>query len=454
MRRAGRKTLLLCPPLVFLALWAAVLALFELRLSTRLTAPTEAVLALLALICGGYLLGALYAGLAARKLRLGISGALCRRRRRLAAGLLWGLLALAAVEAAIEGFIPALALARGARISHFDFGIASIHGLLIAGLTAVGAVFFAEFCLTGRRRALAAALVPIAYAVLFVSRKMFTVCFLEYAVIFLCTRPLRLRGLVLAAAAMPSFIYAFGAFGDLRGRSGMLGDYGGFEGRLSFPGDTGFRWVYLYATTPLDNLSHTAARYPPETNLGLSRTLGPLVPSAVTRLVEGEAGALGRFQRAGVERYWLKSAMFNVSTGFNPAYLDLGRPGIFAFAAAIGFATTFAFCTFRGIIGLAVFAALMAGSVLTVFSNSFSNLNYAGQALFFLLIRYPLILRGPRHSGGSLPMGYVTPAPRWRWGAVLPRLNRPRRGRGYTPCGPHPAALPSPGWPRSARPAP
>ncbi|NDU99873.1 oligosaccharide repeat unit polymerase [Pseudoroseicyclus tamaricis] len=389
-----RKSLLFNPPAVFIATWAMIALLFELRLSSRLAAPSEEIQRLLFVILGGYLIGAAGSLLFAQKVALRLRRRLSRRQWRGAVGLLCALLALAAAEAAIEGFVPAVALLQGRQISHFDFGIPSVHGLVIAGLCALGSFFFAVHCFTGSRLALILALLPLIYAAAFVHRKMFTVCFLQYAVIFFYSRPLRLRTILAGALALPAFVYAFGAFGDLRGRTEVIERFGGFAEEFVFPGDTGVKWVYLYLTTPIDNLSFTTREFPAEQNTDLQRTLGPIVPSALSRLAAAPVeAAAGRFQAAAEERYWLQSPMFNVSTGFNPAYLDLGIPGIVGFAAVIGFLTTFAYCRFRGELGTATYAALLTGALLTVFSNSFSNLNYVGQALFLLMVRYPVVLR-------------------------------------------------------------
>lgn len=388
-----KKKIAFLPPIVFLSLWFLIVFLFELRLSTRLSAPTSSILYLVLIFGGGFCVGSvislIFAGKFFKKVAINFSEA----QRKSCYYLLYILTALSLLEVAIEGFVPAVAMASGRDISHFDFGISSVHGLIIAGYSAVGTIFFVIYCTTGDKVARNIALIPILYAIVFVSRKMFTVCFIQYILIFFFLKKVQpsmiLRGLLVIVA----FIFAFGAFGDLRGRTSTIEAYGGLSTSFDFVGDTGFQWVYLYLTTPLENLSYTTRYHASEENTYFTRTFSPIVPSAIKNAFSGETSNLSRFQAAAAERYWLQSSVFNVSTGFNPAYLDKGMGGIFFYSSFIGFCCSLSYLLHRGVVGVALFGALMAGSLLTVFSNSFANLNYVGQVFFFLAVRYPLVLR-------------------------------------------------------------
>jgi len=373
-------------------MWIFVIFLYGMRLSTRLNAPLDIVFNIFMIFASGYFLGSFLSKFLSRKVYRNIKIDNSRESWNNAIGVLCALLILSVIEIVIEGFIPAISMAMGRDISHFDFGIASVHGLILAGLSAIGSYMFAIFCGTGNKKALWIAAIPILYAVLFVSRKMFTVCFLQYLLIFLYTRSISFKTIIRSLVVILAFVFIFGAFGDLRGRTSTIETYGGLDPRFEFVGDEGFQWVYLYVTTPLQNLAFTTLHFPSEGNTLPKRTYGPLLPSALS----GDTEGMDRFHEVGAERYWLESKVFNVSTGFNEPYLDYGFYGIFFHAAFIGFLVSITFLRFRGTVGLVTYCALLTGSLLTIFSNTFGNLNYVGQFAFFLLLLYPIQVRFDR----------------------------------------------------------
>jgi oligosaccharide repeat unit polymerase len=305
---------------------------------------------------------------------------------------LWVTIGLSLLEIAVEGYIPIITLMLGADISHFDFGVASIHGLILAAFSAVGTYFFGLFLVTKNRRYLWLALIPIAYSIMMVSRKMTTVCFLQYTVVYLMiTRP-RPSMLLRTVLVMLVFIVFFGIVGDLRGSGGSIDQYGGMGNAFNFPGGSGFRWVYLYLTTPIENLHYTVVHFPSEGNILPEHTFGGLLPSFISNMIN-PVGDLGRFDTKAIERYWLESAIFNISTGFNSPYLDYGWIGMILLAAMQGFLSIWAFLRSRSLIGLCVTAGLISASMLSVFSNNYGNLNFAGQFPVFLFMTFNVGLR-------------------------------------------------------------
>lgn len=378
-----RKNFLLNPVSYFAGVWLLIFVLHSLALSTRLTSGLV-FLQLVTFLIFYYTLGATLAVPLSRKIynRVEISEAHINGSVRI---VYFGTAFLALLEFAIEGYVPVLALAAGRSISHFDFGISSVHGFILASFSALGTFYFALYLTTSNRKHLYLALIPIVFSILVVSRKMTTVCFIQYVVVYLFVMRPRPSVILKSLVFILLFILFFGLIGDLRGRSDILTSYGGLKPIFDFPGSTGFKWVYLYITTPLENLKYTATVFPPENSGFPVRTYGGLIPSAITDLFTGSSST-DRFAAKSVERYWLQSAVFNISTGFNSPYLDNGWLGMGLQSGFMGFLSFYSFLRSRSTVGFCVTASLVAASCLTIFSNNFGNLNFVGQFLVYGLM--------------------------------------------------------------------
>ena len=93
-----------------------------------------------------------------------------------------------------------------------------------------------------------------------------------------------------------------------------------------------------------------------------------------------------RFQIAAVERYWLESSVFNVSTAFIGPYLDWGKWGIWLAAFTLGILCSTVFSTFHSMEGLAGIVILTTACLLSVYADSFTNLNFIGQFAWLVLL--------------------------------------------------------------------
>lgn len=378
-----RKNFALNPLVIVLGTWGTCYLLHALQLSTRLN-DRAALDVLIGVILVSFALGCLVSlpatGYAPGRLTLETS-----RRTGMAKNLLMGTALLALLEVVLEGFIPLISLLQGQRVSHFDFGIASVHGLVIAAFQALGTYFFVLYLATGKRTYLWLALIPVFYAILFMTRKMMTVCIMQYLIVFMVVRQPRLATMFRVFLVLLLFIFMFGLLGDVRGSTASIENYGGMGDTFDFWGASGFAWVYLYVTTPLDNVAFTITYFEPEANPFFNRTLGGLVPSVIANIFVESSGA-DRFAAAAQARYWLQSEVFNVSSGFNSPYLDHGWAGIVTYAGFLGFACMLSFLRMREAVMLSAFAAFMTASLLSVFSNNLGNLNFMGQFAIFLVL--------------------------------------------------------------------
>ena len=201
-----QKNKYLVPPVMFLSVWFCVIFCYQAGLSGLLSAPMRVIFKLYFLIGAGYLLGNIASLLFSR--------APCKVVDFRDSKLFWsnaslifgGLLLLSLLEVFYEGYIPFVSLVMGRSVSHFDFGLPSLHGLIIAGFSAIGTVFFGVYLITRSRKALIISLIPILYSLLFVSRKMMTVCFLQYLIVFLGLRGIGLRHILKIACVVLLFV--------------------------------------------------------------------------------------------------------------------------------------------------------------------------------------------------------------------------------------------------------
>ena len=396
-----RKKIYLSPPVLFLGVWFFVISLYQMGLSRLLSKPITILNDLFIIFGSGFCVGALLALLFRPKFRFDFASDYRPFFLRNLGYLFWFLVSFSILEVVYEGYVPVLAMAFGQALSHFDFGIPSIHGLVIAGFSVFGTVSFGVFLTTGKRKALYYAMVPVAYSFIIVNRKMMTICFLQYLLVFLHVRGINVREILKATAVVLLFVFVFGLVGTIRGHTTTIEKYGKFIPEFAFPGDEGFKWIYLYITTPINNFAHTTIMHGSEGNSLPIRTFGSLVPSAIRNYLVGP-NTMSRFKAASVDRYWLRSPVFNVSTGFNAPYLDGGFLGVFIYSAFIGFLCTFVYLGFGNMLGLATFSVLMSGALITVFSNNFGNLNYVGQFLFLLMLKFPIFfkrLKRPNFNG-------------------------------------------------------
>ena len=280
------------------------------------------------------------------------------------------------------GYIPLISMALGANISHFAFGIPSLHGFVFAGYLFFSSCGMIAFMLFRKPHYLIPTFLAVVVGLLVVSRKMFMVSSLQSFILLLllAQKPLRALGFTLLGGVV--IMLCFGVAGDLRSGS-VIDDDAGFKEDGIMQTVPGADWAYMYITTPLHNLAYASIYTDAEHNRFPVRTLSPLLPSIIRSEMSGGAD---QFERMSRSRYWLESSMFNVSTAYLPAYLDRGFFGIFAYALITSLVVSVVYHHASSWTGLIMLATLYAANVLTVFSDNFVNLNVAGQFIWLGLI--------------------------------------------------------------------
>lgn len=306
----------------------------------------------------------------------------------------WLLVGLSILEFAVCGYVPLLEKLKGTEVSHFEFGISSLHGFLLAGYLFFSTCAVVLWRITGNHAYLAILAATLLWAVLVLSRKLFMVAFLQIGMAYYGVVRFRLRRALAIFGLVAAALLLFGIVGDVRTGGELIDEYGGFETPADSSFSLGSRWAYLYATTPLHNLLHASSSVSPEYNYGFRRTLSPLVPSAIQAAFGQAVWGADRFQRMADERYWIESSIFNVSTAMIGPFIDLGWMGAALFLISVGILSRAVYARSRTLFGYVASIMLGAAAVLSIYSNNYVNLNMLGQILWAVLVFYKPVSSG------------------------------------------------------------
>ncbi len=126
-------------------------------------------------------------------------------------------IALFFFEVVVAGYIPLISMIRGAEGSHFDFGIPSLHGFVLAFGVLISSVSYLVYLKTGERKYLYyPALINLIFALL-VTRKMIVISVVQISVIHFYVKGFwsLKRGVYFSTFALV-VVFVFGWIGDIR----------------------------------------------------------------------------------------------------------------------------------------------------------------------------------------------------------------------------------------------
>lgn len=386
------------PICVFVGTWTLVFVLYGLGLSGQLIFNVEDFLYLYALIIGAFL----FAYLCTHQLlvlasRNGSSppprrqasavldpsdawthGVMLQRSRGLLE--LWAILTV--VEVIVSGGLPIIWLFTGNSKTYQDFGIPSVHGLLISMLLACAMLSFYLYLDTGRRRYLAPPVFALLWFVVSVTRAFFIGLLLQMLFLYLVKRRLIASQIIKIAIGFLVVVIAFGVIGDFRtGGADLIRSLAKPTSRYPDWLPTGFLWAYIYLATPLNNLFNTIQLNPTIDGISLAATTSQLFPSFIRHAI---------FPATLSPEGNLVDASLNVSTSFSPPYLDMGLLGIALYAVLFGVAGSL-FWFFRRdryfALGYSFIAQALA---LSVFFSFLLNLPFLFQLVWFWYLLRPV----------------------------------------------------------------
>lgn len=323
--------------------------------------------------------------------------ALIERRLRLG---IWFWIGLTLVETAVSGGVPLLWLLTGSSKTYFDYGISSIHGLDIALLLAAAVTSFALYLYTENRRHIWFALFAMAWSMVLVSRGTLMILLLEYAIIYLRLRKVKIKAVMRLVAITLVALLLFGYVGDLR--SGAEAFRGLAQPTDSFPdwAPSGLLWAYIYITTPVNNLLLTTHTRRPSFNPLLPNTAATLFPTVLRNVVYGKEAAAEATSGA------LETQALNVSTAYVGPYQDMGNSGIIGFSIIAALLCEF-YWHRSGLWNIFAFSVFTQAFALSLFYNLLFSLPMLGQLIwFYYFTRIPKASTSTRVALRDLPSSF------------------------------------------------
>jgi oligosaccharide repeat unit polymerase len=383
----NKRRTLLHPFMVFSCVWFTVVFLYSLHLSNLLLYSTQEVV-----VATGYIwipfLGviALYTAyhhwmkLAYRpRAQMRVINLGLVERRLTIWFRLWVIVSIG--EILISGGIPIIWIMQHNSKTYFDFGIHSLHGLANSLLVSVAVCRFALYLYSGERKHLKIPIFVLVWSLLVITRQLMLTALLEYAIIFLSIKVVRTRTVATILCLVLLLILIFGVVGDIRTGSEAFRSLA--QPTAQYPDwlPSGVLWVYIYVTTPINNLLYTMHSFHPLSSLLFPNTLSSLFPSVLHTLIYGDQGAQ-------VENENLVTQAFNVSTAYVGPFEDYGLLGIVLFSSLTAFVCQF-FWYRPTLRDLLIFSVLTQCLVLTLFSNLFFLLPVISQIIWLFYFFMP-----------------------------------------------------------------
>ncbi|KGM35860.1 hypothetical protein P409_01890 [Inquilinus limosus MP06] len=364
------------PILIFTSVWSIAFLLYVWRISSGLIFDAEQALWPVSFIMGTYLLPALVITYLAKS--MGLRPELREidldrlKARTKTLFILWACINL--VQTAVMGGLPVIWLIVGGGPSYSEWGIRSVNGMAFALGLALGMLGYLLYEFTGEKRWLAIVFLMIFWGIVVISRKFFVVAILQTGILFLMTHRVSTSVMVKTALSLLALVLLFGYIGDLRTGRSMIMQYAYLTVNYPDWAPSGLIWVYMYLTTPINNIANIFWHFPPEWNYTFARTIDKLFPSVIRSDI-ADANNLKT-------TYWLVSEVFNVSTAYSNAYLDVGITGVAIFNFIIAWLTAGLYYLGRSVAAKLMYVVFMQALVLTVFNDNFTNLNNCFQIAF------------------------------------------------------------------------
>ncbi len=360
--------MLLNPAFMYATAWTFVLFMYSLRLSYLLDPLRPATVVLVVGTSLSFILGWMleslpnFGRLANSKINFNaLADSINSRRvgRRLVT--IWIIFGLGVFfEIAYFGGVPLLGLIGfGTQILYVDFGIPGLHGLLNSLFYTGCAITFARTLLGSSKRTLLLMTVSIGYPVLVMSRQVLISLLVQYGFIYFSVRRPSPRIVIRTAVLFITTLLIFGYLGDARsGRDSIVALA---APTFAYPEwlPSAFIWVYIYLSTPLNNVNYNIDISP---NYFPLETAGTFIPSFAR---ENFLNALG-----GSSRWDLVSETFNVGSLLQSLLTDFGVAGAIVFTLLCG--VIFSSLRRRSATSPAAFFAvivLLHGVVLSFFAN-------------------------------------------------------------------------------------
>lgn len=366
----NKRSFLLHPLFLVASIWLFSAGLYQLRLSRLLGSPDDTLYTTLALILLPCVLSALLVALLPRRRDAQVRRADTAGRAG-ADALNWALLktvmkfwaVATAGEIVYSGGLPLVWLIIGSEKGYADFGLPSLHGVMNAILLVASIISFRLWLSDRQAKYLLVPAGSVLWGLIVISRHLVLVNILQMCFLYFIVKDIKVSwSLILKTLCyMLLAVVLFGYVGDLRSGRETLFEAAQIDFDYPEAMPSGFLWIYLYLTTPLNNLFNTVDNY---TNFSYSAyyTLSQLVPSFLRSLI---------YSADELVKGELVSETFNVSTAYVDAFKDYGLVGIALYSQIISLFATLSWRSARSPGNDAICAVLAQCALISIFYNHY-----------------------------------------------------------------------------------
>lgn len=279
------------------------------------------------------------------------------------------------IEIAVDKGVPIIWLLRGDAKTYFDFGIPSLHGFLNSIILGSSAASWLLYLKTKNRKLLFTPILCAAWSVVTITRQMLVIEIIEIGALTILANKITLRTTIKIVSGFILLIVIFGVIGNLRSGANAFTKLA--EPTTEWPHwlPSGFLWVYIYVTTPLNNLFNTSSIGSNSCQLGFPATLSIAFPSVVRNLLYGKVAVSG----------WtgaLVTRAFNVSTAYVGPYQDCGILGVIVFSFYFGLFSSW-FYKRRDDFGILSYCVIIENIISSIFFDHFLYLPVVFQIFVF-----------------------------------------------------------------------
>lgn len=293
----------------------------------------------------------------------------------------WYWVALTTAEVIAGRGVPLLWLLQGADKDYTEFGLPVIHVLATSLLAVIALVKFGLWIVHGDKRRLLIPAFEVFWGFVILSRGLIIAAVLQYILLWICLKGVRIKSLIRVATIGVVVVLLFGYLGDIRGSQSFRALA---RPTRNYPEwlPSGVLWLYIYSSSPLQNLVQTTVTTKPADDLFFPRTLMDVYPTPIRNAFLGKDFAAE--QATGD----LIAESFNVSSAYIGPYRDYGELGMAAYSGILALA---AFATrkrrHRTFRDQVIYALIAECLILTIFWNYLFYNAFAGQFFwaFFLL---------------------------------------------------------------------
>jgi oligosaccharide repeat unit polymerase len=296
---------------------------------------------------------------------------------------IWFLLVF--VEVLIFGPFPVFQLFGINTLRYTEWGIKGFHGLLNGMLMAYAIINYGLYAKTKNKKNLILFLICLIWPILLMTRQMFMSLIIQCLFVHYYLVGFKSKSVVRISVLLFVVIYVFGLLGDLR--SGAES----FEA-LASPTEewpeylpSGFLWVYIYVTTPINNVINNIDHYA-LCQFSPSDAFGGLIPSSIRDAVA----------QSGDTQFTLVNEYLNVSSAHKNFLAGFGWGGALFYQMLLSLIVSLFYVKYKyskQIKYCFILAVLGHNIAMSFFVDFFTNLVFLSEIFFIYLFYTKIIIK-------------------------------------------------------------